>query len=241
MTRKLKVLGLSLVALAVIGAMSAASASAVTDKVTTGLSPALLTGVSHNNVFKNDPGIENFTAEFKCTTSSFAATVTTGASEVAAHVEYRGTLNQTPHEVHCNADPAGTVTVDMNGCNYVVNGATNFEFDGLVSIACTGGNQITITSSLGITLSVPPQSPTKGGVSFTNVASHTGNSAVKVTATATGITTTCAPAFSCGLAKIPTHSNAYEYIGDVTMTAFKDTDGLPTPVTEGERVSLSTS
>jgi hypothetical protein len=240
MIRKLKVLGLSLVALAAIGAVSAASASAVTDVVTVGKSPALVTGVSHNNVFKRDV---SGSSRFECTTSKFAATVTNGASHISADVAYEGTLSQTPHtEHHCNAAPAGTVTIDMNECTYTINGETtgkdvNGGTDATVWIQCPTGKVITITSSLGIKLTIPAQTPTKGGVTFANVTGST----VKVTATATGITTICEEAFGCGLAGIPTHSNDYQYTGDVTMSAFEDKEGLPTPVTEGPAVSLQTS
>jgi hypothetical protein len=239
MIRKLKVLGLSLVALAAIGAVSAASASAVTDVVTVNPSPAILTGVSHNNVFQRDV---QGNAKFECTTSKFAATVTNGASHISADVEYEGTLFQTPHEHHCNAAPAGTVTIDMNGCTYTINGETtgkdvNGGTDATVWILCPAGKVITITSTLNIKLTIPAQTPTKGGVTF---AAAVGNT-VKVTATATGITTICEEAFGCGLAGIPTHSNDYKYTGDVTMSAFEDKEGLPTPVTEGLPATFSTS
>jgi hypothetical protein len=243
MTARLKALGLSLLALAAIGALGASSASAVTDVVTTGASPALLTGVSHNNVFKRDV---SGNSRFECTTAKFAATVTNGATQITADVEYEGTLNQTPHEHHCNASPAGTITIDMNGCGYVVNGETTGKdvsggTDATMWIECPEGKAITITSSLGIKLTMPAQTPTKGGVTVANVVNHAGGNAVKMTITATGITTICEEAFGCGLSGIPTHSNDYEYTGDVTMTAFKDVEGLPTPVTEGLRTSIMTS
>jgi hypothetical protein len=244
MIRKLKVLGLSLVALAAIGAVSAASASAVTDVVTVNPSPALLTGVGHNHVFKRDV---SGNTRFECTTSKFAATVKTGESTITADAEYEGTLEETPHkEHHCNAAPVGTVTIDMNGCSYILEGETTGKdvegkTDATVWIECPAGKVITITSSLGIKLTVPPQTPTKGGVTFTNLINHAGGTAVNVKATATGITTICEEAFGCGLAGIPTHSNDYRYDGDVAMTAFKDEEGLPTPVTEGPRASVSVS
>ena len=107
-------------------------------------------------------------------------------------------------------------------------------------------NKIQITSSLGVTLSIPAQTPTTGGVSYTNVANHDGNSAVAVKATVTGITTTCAGTFLCTLGGIAHHSNQYQYTGDVTMTAYEDdkgpeVTGCSTPVTEGPRISLQSS
>jgi hypothetical protein len=243
MTAKLKALGLSLFALAAIGAVSAASASAVTDVVTVGASPALVTGVSHNNVLKRDV---SGSSEFKCTTAKYASTVKTGESTITADFELEGTLNQTPHEHHCNASPAGNITIDINGCGFILEGETtgkdaSGKTDATVWIECPEGKVITITSSLGIKLTIPAQTPTKGGVTTANVLSHAGGNAVKITATLTGITVICEEAFGCGLAGIPTHSNDYEYTGDATLTAYKDTEGLPTPVTEGERTSVSVS
>jgi hypothetical protein len=65
--------------------------------------------------------------------------------------------------------------------------------------------------------------------------------AVKVTATVTGITYTCAPTFTCTLGGISHHGNNSTYDGTVTMTAFEDKEGLPTPVSEGARTPLTWS
>ena len=244
MTRNLKTLGLALVALSAMSALSASSASAV-DVVTTGVSPALLTGVGLNHQLSAHSG----TPKFECTTAKFAATVNSGDSEITADVAYEGTLNATPHtDHHCNSS-SGTLTIDMNGCGYILTGETTGTApaghtagkDATVWIHCPGSNKIQITSSLGITLSIPPQTPTTGGVSYTNVPNHLGSPGVAVKATATGITITCAGTFLCTLGGIPHHSNQWQYTGDVTMTAFRDDEGLPTPVTEGPRVSLSSS
>ena len=242
MTRNLKTLGLALVALSAMSALSASSASAV-DVVTTGTSPTLLTGVGHNH--KLSVG----SASFQCTAAKFAATVNSGDSQITADVLYEGTLNQTPHvDQHCNST-SGTATVDMNGCAGVLTGETTGNApaghtegkDATVWLECPGANKVQITTSLGYTVSFPPQTPTTGGVSYTNVASHEGNSAVAIKVTVAGITATCAGTFLCTLGGTPHHSNQWEYTGDVTMTAFRDDDGLPTPVTEGPRTSVSVS
>ena len=249
MIRNLKALGLSLVAVLAMSALGASSASAV-DVVTTGVSPALLTGVGTNHVF----GAHSGTPKFECTTSKFAATVKNADPEITADVLYEGTLNQTPHtDHHCNSS-SGTVTIDMNDCGYILTGDTSGNApaghtagkDATVWIHCPGSSKIAITSSLGVTLSIPPQTPTTGGVSYTNVVNHDGNTAVAVKATVTGVTTTCAGTFLCTLGGIAHHSNQYTYTGDVTMTAYRDNEalgdnGLPTPVIEGPRTSLSTS
>ena len=252
MIRNLKALGLSLVAVFAMSALGASSASAV-DVVTTGVSPALLTGVGHNHVFSAHDG----TPKFECTTSKFAATVKNGDSEITADVSYNGTVsfNGDPETqtktstTHCNAS-SGTATIDMNGCGYILTGDTSGNApaghtagkDATVWIHCPIGKNIQVTSSLGVTLTIPPQTPTTGGVSYTNVPVHDKNTAVAVKATVTGITSTCGTStFICTLGGIPHHSNQYTYTGDVTMTAFEDIEGLPTPVTEGPRTSLSSS
>lgn len=78
MTRNLKALGLSLVAMVALGALGASSASAV-DKVTTGNGePAILTGVSHNGLLTLTGASGEVITRFECTTAKLAATVKTG-------------------------------------------------------------------------------------------------------------------------------------------------------------------
>ena len=242
MTRNLKALGLSLAAVFAVSALGTSSASAV-DVVTSGSSSAILTGVGHNHTLSAGE------VGFECTTAKFAATVKNGDPEITADVLYEGTLNQTPHvDQHCNST-SGTATVNMNGCASVLTGETTGSApaghtagkDATVWLECPGANKVQITTSGGYTLTIPPQTPTTGGVSYTNVASHNGNSAVAIKVTVAGITITCAGTFLCTLNGTPHHSNQWEYTGDVTMTAYGDTEGLPTPVTEGARTSLSFS
>jgi hypothetical protein len=242
MIRNLKALGLSLVALFAMGALGASTASAI-DVLTVGSSPALLTGVGHDHVFHMYPN----GSKFECTTSRFAATVTNGASQATADVIYEGTLNKTPDEVHCNST-LGTITVDTAGCGYILNGDTTGELvagggkDATVWIECEGTNKIKITSSAGPVISIGSQTPTKGGVTFANVTHEGGTThAVKVTATVTGVTYTCAPTFTCTLGGVSHHGNNSTYNGTVTMTAFEDKEGLPTPVSEGARTPLTWS
>jgi hypothetical protein len=235
MTRKLKVLSLSLVAVFAMSAVAASSASAVTDHLTTTKPSALMTGVSHDNVF-NITGVSTF----ECTTSKFTATGVNNGTEITVDPEYTGTVNQTPHETHCSAS-IGKVTVDMNGCHYKLSGVTNASLDGPVWIECPAGKQIQITSSLGPVISIPSQTPTTGGVSYENLPNHPGGKAVKVKATVEGITYTCATAFLCALGGIPTHGNNADYTGSVTVTGYEDTDGLPTPITEGAQIPIEVS
>jgi hypothetical protein len=239
MIRNLKAFGLSLVAMFALGAMSASAASAV-DVVTTE-GTALVTGVGHDHEFKYYT-VSN--VNFRCTTSRFAATVVNGASETTVDVTYSGTLNQGSNHTHCNTNAGGTVTVDTTGCGFILTGNTDAKVytsdtkqDATVWVHCEGTNVIKITSSLGPVISVPAQTPTAGGVVYHNVA----NGDVQVTATATGVTASCAPTFSCTLAGIPHHSNSTEYTGKVTMAGFAYSDALPTPVTEGAAKNFSFS
>jgi hypothetical protein len=245
MIRNLKALGLALVAVFAMSALSASSASAV-DHFTNTLGagkPALLTGTSHGHEFKITPNI----ASFGCTTSKFTGTAFDGSAEVTVDPEYTGTFNQTPHETHCNSS-LGKITVDMNGCHYVLTGNTTGEDppvvgkDATVWITCPGTNKISMTNTgTGVTITIPPQTPTKGGVVYTNLPNHAGGAAIEVHATITGITFECHPTFLCTLGGISHHSNDADYTGTLIATCYEDIDGLPTPVTEGKQIGCSVS
>ncbi len=133
----------------------------------------------------------------------------------------------------------------MNGCHYRLTGSTTGEDppvvgkDATVWIECPVGQVIKITSNVGPVISIGSQTPTKGGVTYTNLPNHPGGASVTVKTTVTGITYSCAPAFACGLGGIPTHGNDADYNGHVIVTGYEDTEGLPTPVTEGPRVPVS--
>ena len=161
---------------------------------------------------------------------------------------YTGEVNETPHNTahRCSA-PGGDQIYDMNGCHYILTGTTTGHDpvgtpDATVWIQCPVGQVIKITQpGTGITIQVPPQTPTTGGVTYANLPNHPGGAAVKVTFTMTGITSLCHPAFTCGLAGFPTHSNTTTYTGTVTLTGYEDPDGLPTPVIEGARIPIEMS
>jgi hypothetical protein len=241
MNRKLKALGLSLVAVFAMSAVVASSASAATDLLTTTKASALMTGVGQNHIF-NITGV----ASFQCTTSKFTATATNNSSEVTVDPEYSGKVNETPHGTGCTASLGSATEVRTNGCHYklsgvTVGGSTTVGGDGPVWIVCPGTSKIEIASSLGVTISIPSQTPTAGGVSYVNVPNHPGGSAVQVKATAEGITYTCAPVLTCAIGGIAMHGNNADYSGAVTMTGYEDTDGLPTPITEGVQIPIEVS
>jgi hypothetical protein len=103
----------------------------------------------------------------------------------------------------------------MNECDYVLTGETTGEDEGTdatVWIECANeGEQIEIDVTGLLTLGVPPQTPTSGGVTYTNNAGGT----VTINATATGITYNCEPHFICTLGGIATEGNDADYTGAV--------------------------
>ncbi len=242
MIRNLKAMGLALVAVFAISALTASAALAATDVFTTAdTNPVLLTGVGHDHVFTTGG------TKFECTTSKFAGTAQNKATTATVDPEYSGKIGQTPHNndgsvaAECNSS-IGTVTVHMNGCHYTLTGNTTGSdsgTDATVWIACPEKEEIKITSSTGAVIAIPSQTPTTGGVTYTNVGNHPGGESMAVKATVTGITYTCSPAFTCGLAGLPTEGNNANYTGNVTVTGYFDKKALPTPVEEGARVGVS--
>lgn len=245
MIRNLKALGLSLVAVCAMGALSASTASATDFFTNTGDGPALMTGVSHDNVFETAGG-----AKFECTTSRFAATAGDGSSEATVEVEYSGTpvvAGESEAEkeakdttTHCKAT-GGQVTIDMNGCHYMLTGSTTgddpTDTDATVWITCPQNQVIKITQpGTGVTITVAGQTPTMGGVVYHNLSNHPGGAAVQVTATVTGVAYTC-HGFACHFG--PGTSGSAKYTGSVTVTGWEDLEGLPTSVKEGARVGIS--
>lgn len=240
MLRNLKTLGLVLVTVCATGVM-ASSAAAVTDSFTTsGGGTALLTGVSHDNAFTiTNPS----PVKFECTTAKLAGTIVNGSSEMTVDKEYSGLINATPHSTKCSSS-IGEVTVDMNGCDYRLTGSTTGmdggQTDATVWIECPS-EPIKITGPSGVVVTIPGQTPKEGGVTYINLPNHSGGAAIKITTTVTGITYSCHPTFICTLAAIPHHADNLDSTGTMTVTGYADSDGLPTPVTEGARLGIAVS
>jgi hypothetical protein len=132
----------------------------------------------------------------------------------------------------------------MNGCDYDLTGNTTGHDLGLVDatvwITCPVGKVIEITNpGTGVTVKVPPQTPTTGGVTYTNLTNHSGGASVTIKTTATGLTYNCHPTSLCTLGTITHHNNDADYNGHVIVTCWEDNEGLPTPVTEGPRRNCS--
>ncbi len=228
MIRNLKLLGTLLGAVFALSAMAASSASAVDTFTTEGASDTV-TGVSHDNVFK----ITGPEAFIECTTSHFSGTIFNGSAHVTITPTYTGRIGETPHaSTECDFYAGSTATFNMKTCDYDLTGTTTGSDpvgtpDATISITCTtAGDEITIVTSLGAVLKIPAQTPTSGGVTYTNE----GLTKVKVKATATGITYTCSTAFLCGLAGFATEGNTADYNGTIVVGS-----------TTGHRIQFSTS
>jgi hypothetical protein len=218
----LKTLGLALVAVFAFSAMAASSASAV-DTFTGPAGSIPITATGTNNKLE----ITGAGAKFECTTAHFAGTTTSGSKEITVTPTYSGTMNVTPHTTHCSGT-GPPLHVHMNGCAYILTGNTTGEDppvvgkDATVWIECpiVGGVQKEITTTntgLGVTIHIPPQTPTTGGVRYTNNVPVAGQ--VTIHTTLTGITYTCTPAFTCTLGGLGHHGNNSDYTGTIVASS----------------------
>jgi hypothetical protein len=139
MTRKLKVLGLALAAIAALVALAAPAAQAETGALTSPVFPTIVTGPKVNVGPTFDVGpLRTVSCESKLDTTLFGPT---------------DPVTFTPTYNNCTSEPGGAtpVTVTMNGCDYLVGfskpGTTGQAFPtGLMHawIQCPGAAQIEI-------------------------------------------------------------------------------------------------
>jgi hypothetical protein len=176
----------------------------------------------------------------KCTTSAFASTTTlNGAKQVTVNATYTGKLNATPHGVPCQTNLGTDSTINMNGCAYLLTGLTDAKHNGVnnthaqVHIVCPAGAHIKVTTGGVCDLLIPTQTPTEGGIKFTNQAGPPKD--VLLDITVTGITYTSTGGF-CGFFGVSAEGNNATYTGTVTVKGFKDTNGL-----EGTQIGLEQS
>jgi hypothetical protein len=247
MIRNLKALGLALGAVLALGALMASSASAV-DTLTTPVTPTIVTATGDNNRFE----ITSPKTAVECTTTTLAGTVKSGTSVNTFEATYTGKVNVTPHPDHecTGVGPVTRATIDMNGCDYDITGNTTGKDvtdssggktpDATIWITCPKDKHIGITTNVGCTLTIPEQTPTEGGVTYTNETVG-GKKQVTVHATVTGITYTT-DGFACALGGLPSEGNNSDYTGTVVAKAFEH-KGVATkhPFTEGAQVDLESS
>jgi len=225
MIRNLKALGLALGAVFALSAAMASSASAI-DTFTSSVTPAVVTGEPHStDAFHKFEVTLAKPFSIECATSKFSGTFKSGASQVTIFPTYTGTKEK-PTEPPCKST-LGTATVDMNECSYDLTGKTTNEhpkgsgkFDAVVWVTCPAGKEITITGPLGCTIHIHTQTPTEGGVTYTNETTPGGKKDIKIHATVTGITYSTTNA--CTIAGFPTEGNNADYTGTVTAECFED-------------------
>ncbi|HEX5712251.1 MAG TPA: hypothetical protein VFX85_02935, partial [Solirubrobacterales bacterium] len=98
--------------------------------------------------------------EVKC-----AGSIYTGTTEVSTYSEF--TLAPVAYE-GCTLGGAAA-TIDMNGCDYMLN-ITKVPFEGGLEILCEAGEEITITAGGKCTIHIPPQAAA-GSVAYSNLGS----------------------------------------------------------------------
>lgn len=231
MSRKLKVLGLALVAVFAMSALAASGASAAVEHTfTSTTSPTGLTGAQ--------VGEHSFTAQgktIKCTSATFTGTVTgTTADKVSVYPEYTG----------CKFNGI-EATVSTLNCEYTFDSDTTESADfpageehAPVEITCSNGP---ITISVGGLCTISIGAQTVHGVSY--VAEGSGSTAdMLVKATVKTITNTVSGGL-CFLAGIETGTRSDgEYVGNTTVKGYVDngntSSGGKTSFSEGSQVGI---
>jgi len=246
MNRNVNAFGLALIVALAMTAVFASGAQAQI-KVTTGSSPAWLTGepIGHPNITGN---IHTLTLAggqvVTCEEIKFTSTVSSGATQVTVVPSYK----KCAVKIGSEKFPA---TVTMNDCDYVLHGgvevsSTTFK-EGEVDLLCPTGISVEIhvykkephiKENELCTYFVAPFVNKKAN-EFHNVAGSPND--VTITTTATGIAVTRTGSLLCGAT--PTTAT---YTGSTTVKAFEDmggtiSNGTVTGLVEGAQVSLTAS
>lgn len=163
MIRKFKAIGLTMVAVFALTAVSASAAQAATFMSEGNVTASITADQEGTNVFS----VEG--SEVKCTTAHFATAgeVSSPTENIEVHPEYSG----------CTAFGFLSATVNTEGCNYILNA------NGTVTVTCSSGHVITIKGGT-CEATVGSQGPLSG-ISYTNTSGK-----VKVSSNVTTIATT---------------------------------------------------
>jgi hypothetical protein len=218
MTRNLKALGISLVAMLALSSAVAATASAIDEFVipkagvtltgTGGPHMLQITGTSFNSECSH----VEFTVEAKAVAFSELTTK-------PKTIKYKGKTSE-PKSAECES-ALGDITFHSNECGYKLTGETvakdGNSTDARVSLECPAGKAFTITAPLGCTIHVPAQTPTEGGVTYTNGTAG-GKKDITVHATITGLTYSTT-GIACAFAGIPAHGDTLDTNATYTITA----------------------
>lgn len=195
--------------------MASAGPAAAQDLFTSAAKTTVLTGISKTSAsVYTSPKLS-----MDCGTLSLAGTFKSGAKEVTVTPTYTGAKG-TPGECDLNDIP---FPLDMNGCSYDLTGETTQEdggkADAIARITCPKGAEITTTGPLGCAIKIPPQTPTSGGVTYTNEP----GGKVGVTETLTGLTFTTTS--GCAIWGFPSEADTLDFIGSFVLEGFEDLGG----------------
>jgi hypothetical protein len=169
MNRKLKALGLALVAVFALAAMSAATASA--EEFHSETAHTTYTGAQvAEDIFTVNAGT------VKCKKAEYAGTQSVATSKEA-------TVSPTYKE--CTAFGFVNTTIDVNGCGYIFTRTPVNGDESSIHIECPAGNSIVVTA-FNCEVTVPAQT-LSGGVTYTNEGAGTTRSII-VDVNLTGIT-----------------------------------------------------
>jgi hypothetical protein len=220
MTRNLKALGIALVAMLALSSMAVSTASALdTFTVPKAETKLEVTGGPHKLRITGTP------AESECSHVKIEATThATASSEITTEsIKYTGKTGAGETENPKCESSLGDVTFDSNGCGYVLTGETTGKdkekTDATVWIECPHFSAFEITTTVGCTILVYPQTPTEGGVTYTNGIDPTsGRKDITVTATLTGLTYSTSGT-ACGLLGLPAEGNTLDTNATYTIKA----------------------
>lgn len=207
MNRNLKTLGVALSAMLTLGAVAASPASA-TDVFTATESIETISGTATNGVVE----ITGVGLSAQCATVNLHAVVENGASAGSGEAALEGTPGATD-EGHCGSS-LGEFEIKVNGCEIVITGNTNESGHAEAWLTCPEENELEMITSFGVTISAPAQTPTAGGITYTNM----GDGTVLAEATVEGITYSCTPHFLCTLGGAPTEGNSGDLSGSILMS-----------------------
>jgi hypothetical protein len=214
MNRKLKALGLALVAVFAMSAVAASGAQAAQFHSASASGTTYLTGnQATTNLFSTTAG------NVKCKKATFGGSYTGGTTATD--------LTITPAYAECTAF-GQNATVTINGCTYTFTQPTSAT-TGNVDLACPGSNVITVDVPAGnCTLTIGPQT-LKGDVDYTNQTEASGKKDVLVTATVIEIEHTVhGPGAICGTTglhpgeTVEGVSTEANYTGTVTVKGYSD-------------------
>jgi len=212
MNRKIKALGLALVAALALTAMMASTASG---QFTSTSTHTILSGSQEgNHVFTAGEGF----GSIKCTTATFSGTAeTTNAADQTFVPTYSSCTDSFGRTVHVDNSFTMTFTKTGKDANGTPIGSTHLS--GSMTLTVTSGGSVVCTVHI-----ITPQTTT--GITYHNLA---GTNGVKVTANVTKIkNTTTGSFFSCGVSE-----------GEHTEGTYVGTTNVTGKNTAGEAVAIS--